>query len=417
MRTIAYITNRFPATVEWYVVEEIRELRRHGIRVLPCSVRRPNSSEITADWEGIHQETTYLDPLRVRNLTPALWLLLRKRRSIGDLLRRIALEGQESAQTRLRAAVHTVLGAYCAVVLQKRGVDHIHVHHGYFGAWVGLVAARLLGIRFSMTLHGSDLLLHARYMDTKIAQCSFCVTVSEFNRRHILARYPGVDPQKVRVHRVGVCVPTTKVTDFPQPPTTSTRPLLLAVGRLHPVKNHAFLLRACYLLRERGASIQCFIVGDGPERRKLELLVDELHLGDVVTLLGQISRERVQHFYDIADLVVLTSESEGIPLVLMEAMARSKIVLAPAITGIPELVIDGKTGFLYKPGDIQEFIWRVEQICRSLGALEPVRDAAREHVMEQFEQQKNLSSFARFFVERITARPDSQHADFVLQQI
>jgi len=405
--------------VEWYVSEEIRELRRRGVRVFPCSGRRANPSAVTQELRAaLADQTLCLEPLSLPILARAIWLLLRRGRTIGDLLFRILFEGSESAGIRLRALAHTLLGANYAVLLQPRRVEHIHVHHGYFSSWVALVAARLLGIPFSITLHGSDLLLHGTYMDMKLTECAFCVTISEFNRTHILAHYPGVDPDRVRVQRLGVPIPPTNMTKIQPAVASAVRPLLLSVGRLHSVKNHAFLLQGCYLLRECGIEFQCFIAGDGPERCKLEFLIAKLRLGDIVTLLGHLPRERVQHFYDLADLVVLTSRSEGIPLVLMEAMAHGKIVLAPAITGIPELVIDGKTGFLYRPEALEDFVWRLEQICKSLGALDPVRRAAREHVMEHFQLRKNLQSFGDFFLGQIT-KPNrsSIHADSILQQI
>jgi glycosyltransferase involved in cell wall biosynthesis len=294
--------------------------------------------------------------------------------------------------------LHTLLGAYYAEQLRGLGVEHIHVHHGYFAAWIALVAARLLGIQFSMTLHGSDLLVHANYLDTKLAECTFCVTISEFNRKYMLAHYPTVEAHKIHVRRLGVPVsPSLSRPETPPP----QRPVLLAVGRLHAVKNYTFLLQACFLLRESGTKVRCLIAGEGPERRKLEWLIEELQLTDVVTLLGHVPHDRIDRYYETADLVVLTSHSEGIPLVLMEAMAWGKIVLAPAINGIPELVADGKTGFLYKPGALEEFVWRVEEICRSLNALDPVRRAARVHVQSEFNQQKNLQRFADLFLDQI----------------
>jgi len=399
--------------VEWYVVEEIRELRRRGVQVVPCSARHVTA--VDPSLRGFAGETVFLEPLRLGLLWRALKRLGRQHRVIGDLLKRILGQGQESLTKRLRALLHTLLGAYYAERLRGLGVEHIHVHHGYFAAWIALVAARLLGIPFSMTLHGSDLLLHATYLDTKLAECSFCVTISEFNRQYLLAHYPAVDAHKIHVRRLGVTGRTSPSRPELRP---SERPLLLAVGRLHTVKNYTFLLQACFFLRESGTNLRCLVAGEGPERRKLEWLLEKLQLADVVTLLGHVPHEEIEQYYEIADLVVLTSHSEGIPLVLMEAMAHGKIVLAPAITGIPELVVDGETGFLYKPGALQDFVWRVEEICRSLNALDSVRRAARAHVQSEFNQQTNLQRFADLFLSQIDktggSRPDE---NLVLQQI
>jgi glycosyltransferase involved in cell wall biosynthesis len=314
--------------------------------------------------------------------------------------------------------LHTWLGVYYGLLLRGRGVQHIHAHHGYFSSWIAMVAARMLGIPFSMTLHGSDLLMHAAYMDTKLRECKFCITVSDFNREHIYAHYPTLDRNKILLQRLGVEVSAIfSKNSVPAQPAHQI-PVLLAVGRLHPVKNHVFLLQACFLLRECGMRFRCLIVGDGPERAKLEFLIQELKIADLVTMVGQVPHDEIAEYYDAADLVVLTSHSEGIPLVLMEAMARGKIVLAPAITGIPELVEAGTTGFLYAAGDLEQFVWQVEQICKSLPALGSIGRVAREHILRNFDQRKNLTKFADVFVQRI-ARGDRSHADenLILQQI
>jgi len=115
---------------------------------------------------------------------------------------------------------------------------------------------------------------------------------------------------------------------------------------------------------------------------------------------------------------VLTSRSEGIPLVLMEAMAHGKIVLAPGITGIPELVKDGETGFLYRANSLEDFTTKVETIRSSHAALPRLRRAARHHVLEHFDQEKNLAALADLFVSRITQKVrHNSHENPVLQQI
>jgi glycosyltransferase involved in cell wall biosynthesis len=120
----------------------------------------------------------------------------------------------------------------------------------------------------------------------------------------------------------------------------------------------------------------------------------------------------------LCDLVVLTSRSEGIPLVLMEAMAHGKTVLAPAITGIPELVKDGETGFLYRAGSLEDFTAKIKSIGSSHAALPRLQRAARQHVREHFDREKNLAALADLFVSRITQEVrHNSHENPVLQQI
>ena len=193
---------------------------------------------------------------------------------------------------------------------------------------------------------------------------------------------------------------------------------MLAVGRLHPVKDHAFLLHACHELKSCGTDFLCLIAGEGPQRPWLEHLIRNLGLEAQVKLLGHLCRQELDACYRLCDLVVLTSRSEGIPLVLMEAMAHGKTVLAPAITGIPELVKHGETGFLYQAGSLEDFVTQIDLIRSSHSALPRLRRAARQHVLEHFDREKNLAALADLLVFRITrkVRQDA-HENPVLQQI
>ena len=352
MLTVAYLANQFPTDVEPYVAEEIQELRRRGVRVIPGSVRRLDPKQRSQNAESSAEHILSLQPLQLSILFRTLGIAVRQWKHIAELMKQVLLRGKVSPARRVKAILHTCLGAYYAVLLQDLKVDWIHVHHGYFGSWIAMVAARLLEIDFSLTLHGSDLLLKNAYLETKLESCRFCITVSEYNRRYIIERFPRIDAKKIVVLRLGVDVP-----ERAEPPPRLARAsrhifTLLAVGRLHPVKDHAFLVRACGVMRDREMDFECLIAGDGAERERLQAMIDSRHLQDRVTLLGHVARREMRSLYRRADVVVLTSRSEGIPLALMEAMALGRIVLAPTITGIPELVTPGKTGFLYAPGSL-----------------------------------------------------------------
>jgi colanic acid/amylovoran biosynthesis glycosyltransferase len=426
MLTVAYLANQFPSPVEPYVGDEIRELRGRGIRVIAGSIRKAR-----ADQSGTCAAGVVVQPPRMMVLLQAVWLCVRRWKQLLELGVRLMFGGRETPLQRMKALLHTWLGACYAVMLEEREIDHIHVHHGYFGSWVAMVAARLLNVSYSMTLHGSDLLLRGSYLDVKLAHCKFCLTVSEYNRRYILDHYPEVQPAKVVLTRLGVEVPdrvSLRAMNFQRDVLS-----ILAVGRLHVVKDHAFLVRACAQLAANGVRFECLIAGAGPKRRALELQIRRLGLEKRVTLLGHVAREQMDSLYNRADLVVLTSRSEGIPLVLMEALARGKIVLAPAITGIPELVIAGRNGFLYEAGSLADFLGKIlsihslmqkdwkdshSNILSASRRLDWMRHAARVQVHHNFNRKKNLESFGDLFVQRIEPPTEKAvHENFVLQQI
>ena len=424
MLTVAYLANQFPSAVEPYVADEITELESRGARVIASSVRESADSSLARAADIV------LLPISISTILRAVWLCMTKCVVLTPLVMRIAFRGTEGPWRRLKALGHTFLGASLAIRLEGFAIQHVHVLHGYFGSWVGMTAARLMGAGFSFTLHGSDLLLHSAYLDTKLAASNFCLTVSEYNRRFIIARHPWAE-DKVFLSRLGVR------TEDPGERGVETSPnvlmTILAVGRLHAVKDHAFLVRASARLMKIGVPFKCLIAGEGQERSELESMIRELDLIEHVKLLGHVERENLAVLYVSADIVVLTSRSEGIPVVLMEAMARGKIVLAPAITGIPELVIPNKTGFLYQPGSMRDFVDQILFIRSAISGeilkhgrehystdnpLLSIRQAAQVHVFQNFNQSRNLRNFADLFLSRVAARDQSVPNDnFVLQQI
>jgi len=416
MTTVAYIANEFPSPVEPYVMDEIGELRRRGVKVICCSGKRVSPNELSLAERAYWKETRFFQPLSDDALMHAARRVVSDRRNRWPLLRPLLHDWNASLKLRIRALGHTLMGAALADELAPLEVQHIHAHHGYFASWMALVAARLLGIGFSFALHGSDLLRRADLLAAKLEACRFCVTVSEFNRRHILRNYPSTPPEKIIVQRLGVDRVFPWPTEAPLPASGGRPFCLLAVGRLHRVKDYRFLIHACSALRGEGLDFLCWIVGEGPERRALERQIVKLGLQDRVHLVGHVPRPELAGYYQHADLVVMTSQSEGIPVVLMEAMSRQKLVLAPNITGIPELVEQERTGFLYESGSLLSFINAVGWIYANQAYLADVQRAAAAKVADSYNRQRNLRAFGDEFLARTTCI-NGDHAYPLLQQV
>ena len=415
MTTVAYIANQFPSPLEPYVMDEIAELRRRGVNVICCSGKRVAPENLSLVERAFWKETRYLQPLTDEQLIKAAWRLAFDRHNLWQLIRPLLLDRRASPALRLRSLGHTLMGAVLAQELAPSGITHIHAHHGYFASWMAVVAARLLGIGCSFTLHGSDLLRRADLLEAKLRACDFCVTISDFNRRYILENYPDTPPEKIIVQRLGV----DRVLSWPALPTTtevSRRFCMLAVGRLHPIKNYGFLIDACSMLQAQGLDFICWIVGEGPDRRVLERQISKLGLDQRVRLIGHVQRNHLAPYYRHADLVVMTSKSEGIPVSLMEAMSHERVVLAPAITGIPELVEDCRCGFLYQPGSQNDFVRAVKWIYANQSSLAGIRRAAGTKVAASFSRQRNVRAFADQFLSRIS-KFGGDYAHPLLQQV
>ncbi|MFZ0477739.1 MAG: glycosyltransferase family 4 protein [Terriglobales bacterium] len=416
MTTVAYIANEFPSPLEPYVMDEISELRRRDVKVVCCSGKRVSPHELSLAERAFWKETRFFQPLTDERLMQAAHRLASDRRKLWQLLRPLLSPVGGSSTLRLRALGHTLMGSALAEELAPLEIQHIHAHHGYFASWMAQVAARLLGIGFSFTLHGSDLLRRGDLLAAKLEACRFCVTVSDFNRDYILQTYPSTPPNKIVVQRLGVDRVLSWPTDS-HPTVTGGRPFcLLAVGRLHRVKDFEFLIEACAALRAQGLDFLCWIVGEGPERPALERQIAKLGLRHHVHLIGHVPRNELITYYRHADLVVMTSKSEGIPVVLMEAMSHEKLVLAPAITGIPELVDDRRSGFLYAPDSLSDFIHNIGWIHANQASLSEIRRAAADKVATSYNRRRNLRAFADRFLTLIP-HFGGDYAHPVLQQI
>lgn len=416
MTNIAYIANEFPSPLEPYVIDEITELRRRGVKVICCSGKRVAPNHLSQAERVFWKETLFFQPLCDDELMRAAWRLASDRRGLWQVLRPLLWERGTPLRLRIRALAHTLMGAALAEKLEALEVEHIHAHHGYFASWMALVAARLLGIGFSFTLHGSDLLRRADLLAAKLRACEFCVTVSEYNRQYILRKYPSTPKNKIMVQRLGVDrVAPFLVSDQAGAPI-ARKFCFLAIGRLHRVKDYPFLIQACAALRKRGLDFICWIVGEGPERPAIEKQIAALRLQTHVSLIGHVPRIDLPGYYRYADLVVMTSKSEGIPVVLMEAMAHEKVVLAPAITGIPELVEHQRTGFLYQPGSLPDFVNAVGWIEANKASLARIQCAAAASIAASFDRQRNLRNFAEQFLIRMS-RAEPNYAHTVLQQV
>jgi glycosyltransferase involved in cell wall biosynthesis len=411
---IIYLANSFPEATESYVADEIHELRKHGADLLVCAMRKPAHASPPSD------QCFYVLPLSLAGSLRVSALFLERLWVLRKVLCR-AIRSREHFSSRFRAVAHTWLGVYLAVQLRHKTIRHIHVHHGYFASWVGMVAAKLLNAGFSFTLHGSDLLVRPQFLDIKLQNCDWCFTVSEFNRQFIIRNYPRVEPGKVLVQRLGVDLADWKPCGCRANAKTFC---IVTAGRLHPVKNHLFLLRACAALKKAGLSFCCLIAGEGGERTMLERAIVSLDLQREVALLGHIQRKQLPKLYARADVVVLTSHSEGLPVTLMEAMAMERAVIAPRITGMPELVVPGETGFLYEPDCLNDFLEKLYFVRDHRTSMDEICRAARDHVERHFNRTVNLASFAMQFLSHVNPEAgeparvrEETHANSLLQQI
>lgn len=249
-----------------------------------------------------------------------------------------------------RAAMYQIFYFLEAVVLarhlQNRQVMHLHNHFAQASCTVALLAARLADIPFSFTLHGPADFTDPKLwrLDEKIRAAQFVICISHYCRSQAMLASPHAHWPKLQIIHCGV-----EPNRYDMSPAQGRD--LLFVGRLAAAKGVPLLIEAMGSINKRCPGVQLTLIGDGPDRAGLEDQVRAQGLQDVVRFLGYRSQDEVIEALSHAALFVLPSFAEGVPVVLMEAMASSRAVVATRITGIPELVEDGVSGRLVPPGD------------------------------------------------------------------
>jgi glycosyltransferase involved in cell wall biosynthesis len=185
---------------------------------------------------------------------------------------------------------------------------------------------------------------------------------------------------------------------MPAPKTGNQIPNILCVGRLVPAKGQHILIQACALLKKRGINFNLTFIGDGPDRKSLESLAKDLNINDSITFTGALGQDLVKMYYDTADLFVLPSFAEGVPVVLMEAMAKEIPCITTHITGIPELISDNEDGILIVPSDPVILADKIELLIKDRQLREKIKTNARKKVANIYDLEKNCKQMADFFL-------------------
>lgn len=388
-RPIVFLNSIFPCLSETFVFDQYEVLRRAGLPMAITSNRRPLDSQVHPHMRGIQGEVVYFLEARAGEILAAhgLALLRHPLRYLTALLR---LPFDE-------ASLHTSLACLTGAALLLRRFDHpprprLHVHFTYDAAGVALWAARLSGIKYSLTLHGSDLVYDfPPDLAAKLGQADALVSISRFNVDFIRERFPFVKPEKISVIPLGI-FPLERAA--PQRSRRSGPLRILNVGRLSEHKAQHHLVDACAILAGRGKDFRCDIVGEGPKRALLEDRIRHHHLEHKVRLLGPKYHHEVLALYAETDLFALCSITEGMPLVLMEAMRAGVPVLAPAISAIPELLGDG--GVLVPPADPEALADAIERFIAGEIDVASLTEKARKRIEAEFDLETNALRFKTF---------------------
>lgn len=371
---IAYLSSNLPSRSQTFVYQEVFGLRMHGARVMAATLRRNFLlQEVEAQLGGVH---AIVDG----------WLLVRAAvsasrhpRASFAALAPLVSERHASVRAAARAAYHAAIGLAFAPWLRSTKIVYLHAHHAGPPAVVAMVAARASGIPFGFTAHGSDVRVRPELLGLKARSAAVVIAASESTRTHLASAAPD-SADRIRVVRCGV--PLERFRVHREPRHTGDPIRAVAVGRLSPEKDHVTMVRAMGVLRDRGVNASLDLVGEGPERKRIQDEIGALRLDDRVRLLGGVTNDLLPPLYSRSDLFLHSSVREGLPVVLVEALAAGLPVASTDVDGIPELIRDGQEGLLVPPRDPEALAGALarlsdRELMTLMGSRGPER--ARQH--------------------------------------
>ena len=405
---LAYLIGRYPAISHTFILQEVRALRARGIDVDTYSIWRTDATELLAPADREEADRTF-SALPLRPVTVLRSHVIALARSPSGYLAALSLCLQLAVpgiRGRLLGLSWFVEAITLWQRMARRGVTHVHAHLNGTAPTVALVIAqygRATGQpwTWSMTVHGPSEFYDVgrERLPRKVQEATFVVAISDFARSQLLGLVDTEHHAKIHVVHCGIdlavfdALPRFDATTEP-----TNQPLrILSVSRLTGVKGHSVLLGAIAQLVDEGVQVRATVVGDGPTRRGLEGLAVELGVDDRVHFTGALGHDVIREQYAAADVFCLTSFAEGVPVVLMEAMAMRIPVVASQIMGVSELVEDGKSGIVVRPARLD----LVADALRRLEASPELRTrmgaAGREVVRREFDIHASAGQLAQLF--------------------
>jgi glycosyltransferase involved in cell wall biosynthesis len=394
---LGYVIGTYPRLTTTFIDREVRLLRQWGVDVDLVSIRRPDGL-LSVEQRQLGRDVRYILPTTAAALVRA-HLSFARRKEYWQLLWFLVTRPHPRARARLKTILHFGEGVLAARMFDGRGIAHIHAHFIDRAAIVAMTAARLLGVTYSVTAHADDIYVEPVLLREKIDRAKFVATCTSFNVQELTRVSPH---SATLLHRVyhGLDAARYRSTG----PANGEPPVVLAVGQLRPKKGFEHLIDACRQLHRDGRRLRCVIVGEGPLRDSLDQRIRASGLDGVVTLAGALSQDEVIDHYRRADIFALPcvtgsrGDRDGIPNVILEAMAMELPVVSTSTSGIPEVVVDGQTGLLVEPGDSLALANALTRLLDDGHLRARLGREGRQVVLQRFDLETNVKELYELLV-------------------
>ena len=373
---VLYILEIFPEISETFILDEILEVMRQGIEVEIVSLVKPKEVKYHKNYHALLSYTSYIKDIELpKKYLAAFVMLTRNPLRFFKFVKYLYRIEKYVRNTRNRLLEICYLCQYA----KRRRIEHVHAHFANISTSYAMWIHMLTDLPYTFTTHGYDVfyvIAKDMYLKTKLAKVH--ITISDFNKNYLESKL-NINSQKIKRIYCGI-----DADRFSYKSIYDRENIILNVGRLEKVKGQEYLIKACHILKNKGLNFKCLIVGEGKERSTLEKLIYELSLNDICFLEGSRAHEGVISYYKRSKLFVLSSISEGLPTVLKESLACGIPIVATNVRGIPEIIIDGKTGYLADSQSEQDIADKILLLWNDREAQERFSRNGRKLVEEKF---------------------------------
>ncbi|HMV86970.1 MAG TPA: glycosyltransferase family 4 protein [Blastocatellia bacterium] len=414
---IGYVLKGYPRTSETFITNEIYLLEQAGLRLSIFSLKTLEGQQRHGVVGKINAPVTYLPEttpqeesgllrwlrLNLPNFAESHWRLLRRRPAayFGTLAEALRM----SLKYRARAFVKEFLqaGFIALKVLESGRIRHLHAHFCHTSTTVTMLAARLAGVPFSFTAHAKDIYREdmnpGDLLPVKLRRVRFAVTCTGANQLYL----DKLRPPQTPLHRIYHGLDLSLFSGRGEQ-AVDAKPLILSVGRMVEKKGFPYLVEACRLLKDEGYDFTCRIVGGADQATEaIKRAIERCNLQQVVSLHSAVTQEELRRIYEQATVFALPcqvmddGDRDGIPNVLVEAMAMQLPVVSTRISGIPELIEDRANGLLIPQKDAQALAAALKTLLDDAALRERLGRAAREKVCRDFDAKRNILALKSLF--------------------
>lgn len=396
---VAYLINQYPKVSHSFIRREILALERQGFDILRIALRGWDGELVDAEDLAERKRTQYVLKLGV---FPLLSAVVRRAllapRQFGSALALALRMGQHADRAWPYHLIYLAEACRMLPWLREYGARHLHAHFGTNSAEVAMLAQALGGPPYSFTVHGPEEFDKPQCigLGEKIRRAAFVVAVSSYGCSQLYRWIEHRHWPKVKVVHCGLEAAFHEVAPAPIPKT----PRLVCVGRLCEQKGQLLLIEAANRLAEKGIAFELVLAGDGEMRAEVEQLIQQYGLGKRIRITGWIGSGQVREEILAARALVLPSFAEGLPVVLMEAMALRRPVLTTFVAGIPELVRPGENGWLFPAGSVEELATAMEDcLATPVALLQQMGEAGHQRVLQRHSMDAGAAKLAVLFRE------------------